>query len=105
GGELADVAFRTRHLVEATAGAAAAAAAFLLFDLLRAHLEATLAERDNQLVRRLGIAGRRPVVTTLSTRAALDPHAELLFQDVGAIRRAPGLRIEALPHVLENRLL
>src|SRR4051812_27789513 len=60
--ELPDVAVAARHFVKAPARAAAAAAALLLIHLLRAHLETTLAERDNQLIVRLVVAARRPVV-------------------------------------------
>src|SRR6266850_5872719 len=105
GAELADVAVAARHLIKPPSRAAATAAAFLLLDLLRVHLEAALAERDDQLVVRLVIRGRRPVVATLGARATLHPDAELLLEDVGAVRRPAGSRIEALPHVLENGFL
>src|SRR5215475_5671261 len=104
-GELADVALGPRHLVEAPAGAAAAAAAFLLLDFLSAHLQAALTERDDQLVGRLVIRRRRPIVPAFGARASLHPDAELLLEDVSAIRRTARFRIEALPHVLENRFL
>src|SRR5207247_902289 len=83
GAELADVAVAARHLVEPPSGAAAAAAAFLLLDFLRVHLETALAERDDQLVVRLVIRGRRPVVAALGARASLYPYAELLLEEIG----------------------
>src|SRR5205823_12407856 len=100
-----DVAVAARHLVEPPSGAAAAAAALLLLDFLSVHLETALAERDDQLVVRLVIRGRRPVVAALGARASLHPYAELLLEDVGAVGRPAGSRIAALPHVLEHRFL
>src|SRR6185369_5449193 len=49
--QLADVAVGAWHLVEAPIGAAAAAAAGLLLDLLRANRDAALTEWDDQLIR------------------------------------------------------
>src|SRR5262252_3427302 len=91
--EFADVAVAAGHLVEAPSGAAAAAAALLLLDFLRAHLETALAKRDDQLIVRLVVRRCWPVMPALGARTTLHPHAELLFEDVRAIRRAAGLRI------------
>src|SRR5262249_26339068 len=102
---LSDVALRARQFVEAAPGATAAAAAFLLLDALRADLDAALAERDDQLVRALVIAGRRPVMAPLGARTSLKPLAESLLEDVGSVGRPSGLRVEPLPHVLEYRFL
>ena len=44
-------------------------------------------------------------MTALGARAPVDPLADLVVDDVGAIHRRPGLRIELLPHVLEDGLL
>src|SRR5688572_3996944 len=51
------------------------------------------------------MAHRLPVVTALSARARVDPLADLVVDDVGAIRRRAGLRIELLPDVLEDGFL
>ena len=73
GCELADVAIGAWHLIEAPVGAAAAATARDLLDLLRANRDAALAERNDQLVGGLVVAHRLPVVSTLGARAPVDP--------------------------------
>ncbi len=101
--ELADVAVRARHLVVLAVGAAAAAAARLLLDRLRAQRHAALAERNEHLARRAVKAHRVPVLAASRARARVDPLTHFGVEDVRAIARRAGLAIEARPHVLEDR--
>ncbi len=104
-GELADVAVRARHRIEAPIGAAAAAAARDLLDGLRAQRGAALAERNDQLPRRRVEAHRVPVLAAGRARARVDPLADLVLEDVGPVARPARLAIEARPDVLEHRFL
>ena len=51
------------------------------------------------------IAHRLPVVSAFGARTGLNPLADLLLEDVAAISRLAGLRIDAGEDVLEDRLL
>src|SRR5690606_28977194 len=102
--EPADVPVRAGHLVEASVGAARAAAARTLLDRLRADRDAALRQRNDHLPRRTVEAHRLPVVAALGARAAVDPLADLVLDDVLPVARPAGLAVEALPDVLEHRL-
>src|SRR5690606_16397527 len=80
-GELADVAIRARHLEEPAVRARATAARDAL-DLARPHLDAALAQRDDDALRRHVVARGLPIVTTLGARARLHPLAHLVRDDV-----------------------
>ena len=69
------------------------------------HLHARLAERNDQRRGRRVVAHRLPVVAALGARARLDPLLDLLLDDVGAIGRHAGLRIDAIEDVLKDRFL
>ena len=58
-----------------------------------------------ELTRARMVAHRLPVVPALRARARLHPLPDLLLEDVAAIRRLAGLRIDAREDVLEDRLL
>src|SRR5262245_7608297 len=73
-------------------------------DLLAANLDAALAERNDQPLRRRVVRDRLPVVAALRTRAALHPIADFARHDVRAITRLPGLGVDAIEDVLEQRL-
>src|SRR5690606_10520636 len=103
-GEPADVAVAARHLVEPAFRAAGAAAARTLLDGLRTDRDAALRQRDDELARRTMEARRLPVVTAFGARAAIDPVADAMIDDVLAIARTAGFAIEAFPDVLEERL-
>src|SRR5690606_10793874 len=100
----ADVAVAARHLVETPIGAAGAAAARPLLDRLRADRDARLTQRNDELTRRRVIARRLPVVPAFRARAAVDPIADFVLENVAPIARRARLAVEALPDVLEDRL-
>src|SRR6185503_20721480 len=102
--ELADVAVGARHLEEAPVGARAPAAGDLL-DLLAADLDAALAQRNDQALRRRVMRHRLPVVAAFGRRTSLHPVADFRRDDVGAIARLTGLGIDAIEDVLEHGLL
>ena len=104
GGELADVAVAPGHLEE-PAIRTRAARAVGEFELPARHLHARLAERNDQQTGTGVIAHRLPVVAALSARTRRHPLTRLLLQDVGAVRRRAGLRIDRVEHVLEHGLL
>ena len=56
-------------------------------------------------VGRLVVAHRLPVVAAFGARARLDPLLDLLLDDVVAVGRRAGLRIDLVEDVLEDRLL
>ncbi len=97
GRELADVAVRARHLVEAPVRARAAAA-FDLLDVRRAHLDAALRERDDQPAASAGCSSSpascgRPRCS--GTRAIHSPF--LHRDDVGAVVRLARSRDRSCP--------
>ena len=51
------------------------------------------------------VAHRLPVVAAFGARAAVDPLADLVLDDVLPVARRAGLRVELLPDVLEDRFL
>src|SRR6185503_1851960 len=103
--QLPDLAVGSRHLEEAPCRTVAAAAPFLLVDLLPVDLQAALTERDDQLPGPGVIGGRGPVVAALRARASLDPLSELLLHDVEPVLRPAGLLVERAPDVLKQCLL
>ena len=69
------------------------------------HLHATPAERNDELIGSRMIAHRLPVVSAFGARTRLNPFADLLLEDVAAIRWLSCLRIDAREDVLEDRFL
>ena len=84
---------------------AAAARAFLELDFPPGHLHAALAQRNDQLIRPRMVAHRLPVVPAFRARTRREPLPDALLQDVAAVSRLPGLRIDARKNVLKDGLL
>src|SRR5262249_1690396 len=62
----------------------------------------SLDKRDNEPAGGDVMTHRRPVMAAGGTRAALDPLAEFLFEDILPVMRSPGCGIELIPDVLKD---
>ena len=103
--QLADVAVSTRHLKEPPQSAVAATATRYLFDRLPIHIQATLTQGNDQPVSRRVVGHRRPILAAFGRRARRDPFSDALLNDVVAIMRFPGLRVDRIVHILEHHFL
>src|SRR5262245_60625352 len=101
--KLADVAVRARHFVEATV-AGGAAGPLLEFHLAAREFHARLRQRNDEEPCAGVVARRVPVVAAFGTRARLHPISDLRRHDLGPVSRHAGFEIDAIKHVVENRL-
>src|SRR6185369_1318012 len=104
GGEFADVAVGAGHLEETAVGAGAARSIREL-ELAAVHLHARLTERNDQGPGLRHVTHRLPVVSAFRARTRIHPLTRLLLEDVWAILRCPGLRVDRLEDVLEDGFL
>src|SRR4029077_3373495 len=87
---------------EASQSAAPAAPALDFVDALPVHLEASLTQWHNQAVAGTIVGHSGPVLAAFGRRTAGHPFAEALLDDIVAIVRLAGARVEGIVDVLEH---